>query len=226
VNLCQGVEIDLVLSATRARVTGAVNPANAAIGLWVNNQSDEVGNFHGTCAVGITGESNTGGLGFTSQWQTGFFVQQNAIVPGGANEAIQINGASLAANRYTGVRLLGNFDVGLDLSGGTYTGTAAAILLGNSQVICAIDGSAVAQPVFLVSGSTLVLGQGLTGGVEINNGKFGWNTAPVSQIAGYGTPTGGSHQASFSAGAITLGNLAAVVAQLINDFKAYGLLLT
>lgn len=226
VNICTGVEIDLVLSATRARVTGVVNPANAAIGLWVNNQSDEVGNFHGTCAVGITGETNSGGLGFTSQWHTGLFFQQNSIVPGGVNEAIQINGASLAANRYTGMRLIGNFDVGIDLSGGIYTGTGAAILLGNTHIIYAIDGSAVGQPVFYMSaGSALILGQGATGGVEFNTTKIGFGTTPVSLVTGYGTPTGGGHQASFAAGAITLGNLAAAVAQLINDLKAYGLLL-
>ena len=41
---------------------------------------------------------------------------------------------------------------------------------------------------------------------------------------GYGTPTGGSHQASFAAGSITLANLAAAVAQLIVDMKANGYL--
>jgi hypothetical protein len=45
-----------------------------------------------------------------------------------------------------------------------------------------------------------------------------------SQITGYGTPTGGSRQASFSASTITLANLAACVAQLIVDLKTHGLL--
>ena len=42
----------------------------------------------------------------------------------------------------------------------------------------------------------------------------------AGQAPGYGTPTGGSYQASFAAGSITLANLAACVAQLINDLKA------
>jgi hypothetical protein len=45
-----------------------------------------------------------------------------------------------------------------------------------------------------------------------------------AQIAGYGTPTGGSHQGSFAAGSITLPNLAAAVAQLIIDLKTHGML--
>jgi hypothetical protein len=47
---------------------------------------------------------------------------------------------------------------------------------------------------------------------------------PVAQPVGYGTPTGGSHQASFSASTITLPNLAAAVAQLIVDLKGTGLI--
>lgn len=49
-------------------------------------------------------------------------------------------------------------------------------------------------------------------------------TAAPAQPTGYGTPTGGSRQASFAAGSITLPNLAAAVAQLIIDLKAYGIL--
>lgn len=45
-----------------------------------------------------------------------------------------------------------------------------------------------------------------------------------AQITGYGTPTGGSHQASFAAGSITLPNLAAAVAQLIIDLKTHGVI--
>lgn len=45
-----------------------------------------------------------------------------------------------------------------------------------------------------------------------------------SAIAGYGTPVGGAHQASFNAATITLPNLAAAVAQLIADLQAQELL--
>jgi len=44
-----------------------------------------------------------------------------------------------------------------------------------------------------------------------------------AQIAGYGTPTGGSHQPSFAAGSISLANLAAAVAQLIVDLETHGM---
>lgn len=52
----------------------------------------------------------------------------------------------------------------------------------------------------------------------------GANKVLGAQITGYGTPTGGSHQASFAAGSITLANLAAAVAQLIVDLKTHGML--
>jgi hypothetical protein len=55
-----------------------------------------------------------------------------------------------------------------------------------------------------------------------NLGLF--NTAPTTKKTGYGTPTGNAYQASFAAGSITLPNLAAAVAQLIIDLKAYGLI--
>lgn len=59
-----------------------------------------------------------------------------------------------------------------------------------------------------------------------NNGTIQINSTQVlaQQITGYGTPTGGSHQASFAAGAITLPNLAAAVAQLIVDLKTHGMI--
>jgi len=47
---------------------------------------------------------------------------------------------------------------------------------------------------------------------------------PAAQKTGYGTPTGNAYQASFAAGSITLPNLAAAVAQLILDLKAFGYL--
>lgn len=64
------------------------------------------------------------------------------------------------------------------------------------------------------------------GGVFMNlvPGNSGYQIAGITlltgQSSGYGTPTGGAHQASFAAGSITLPNLAAAVAQLIVDLKA------
>lgn len=43
-------------------------------------------------------------------------------------------------------------------------------------------------------------------------------------IAGYGTPTNSSHQASFNANTVTLPNLAAAVGQLIIDLKTHGMI--
>lgn len=62
------------------------------------------------------------------------------------------------------------------------------------------------------------------GDVVASKFKVGNTQVVGSQITGYGTPTGGSHQASFAAGSITLANLAACVAQLIIDLKTHGLL--
>jgi hypothetical protein len=74
------------------------------------------------------------------------------------------------------------------------------------------------------SGSSAALKIASTGAVTIP-GKVGFNgAAAATQPTGYGTPTGGSHQASFAASTITLPNLAAAVAQLIIDLKSYGLI--
>lgn len=63
------------------------------------------------------------------------------------------------------------------------------------------------------------------GGTVQTSGAFAVNGAtPPAQSTGYGTPTGGAKQSSFAAGAITLPNLAAAVAQLIIDLKAIGLI--
>ena len=64
---------------------------------------------------------------------------------------------------------------------------------------------------------------GTSGQVQFNNGGLFGGITPAT---GYGTPTGGSAQGSFAAGAITLPQLAAAVAQLIIDLKAAGLLTT
>lgn len=72
------------------------------------------------------------------------------------------------------------------------------------------------------SNSRLDIPTGVKLGLASSLGIFG--ATPPTQPTGYGTPTGGSHQGSFAAGSITLPNLAAAVAQLIIDLKAYGLL--
>lgn len=61
-------------------------------------------------------------------------------------------------------------------------------------------------------------------GALFNSGIGLFGASTPAQPTGYGTPTGGAHQASFAAGSITLPNLAAAVAQLIIELKAYGLI--
>jgi len=87
------------------------------------------------------------------------------------------------------------------------------------------NGSGVATIAYTFTSNTLVTG---AAGVKWAFGNsIGINgAAPPVQPTGYGTPTGGAHQASFAAGAITLPNLAAAVAQLIIELKAYGLIAT
>jgi hypothetical protein len=48
-------------------------------------------------------------------------------------------------------------------------------------------------------------------------------SAPPAQPTGYGTPTGNARTSSFTASTITLPNLAAEVAQMVIDLKAYGI---
>lgn len=228
VNQAFGVEIDLVLGVGRPHVTNLIGN-NAAVGLWINNQSDVNGPFHGTAAIGISQE---GGGAAASQWHTGLFFATNSIVAGGVNEAIQINGGSIAANRYCGMRLLSQFDSGIDMSGAVFTGTGFALILpngtGSGGVIGAVDsgGAGVGTyNLFYLSSAApnqLVLGQGAPGGIALNN-KVGFGAvAPIAPPAGYGTPTGAAVQGSFAAGAITLPNLAAGFAQLVLDLKRYG----
>lgn len=88
----------------------------------------------------------------------------------------------------------------------------------------------------LESSGSLLLGtttDGLTAGGSLavtqdfahRGTKLGvFNTSPITRKTGYGTPTNNAYQSSFDASTITLPNLAAQVAQLILDLKAYGLI--
>jgi hypothetical protein len=91
------------------------------------------------------------------------------------------------------------FRVGTD-NAGTGVARNMALVVGGSTTVT-------------LSASAVNLASGV--GLQINS-----NTLLAGQATGYGTPTGGSHQSSFSAAGITLANLAACVAQLIVDLKA------
>lgn len=229
VNQAFGVEIDLVLGTGRAHVTNLIGN-NAAVGLWINNQSDVNGPFHGTAAIGISQE---GGGAAASQWHTGIFFVTNSIVAGGANEAIQINGGSVAANRYCGMRLLSQFDSGLDMSGAVFTGTGFAMILPNGSanggVIGAVDSGGVGVGTYNVmyldsnAPNRLVLGASAPGGIVLNN-KVGINgNAPLAKLTGWGAPTGAALLANYPGATATLAQTTPVVAQLIATMEAFGL---
>lgn len=94
------------------------------------------------------------------------------------------------------------------------TGTGGCKIAGITNATAANTGA------FQCLGGGYIAGDLVLGGVY----RIGTTQVVGAQIAGYGTPTGGARQSSFAAGAITLPNLAAAVAQLIVDLKTHGLL--
>lgn len=101
---------------------------------------------------------------------------------------------------------------------------SAAIVTGGPATPQAVIRTLGAQPIVFGTNNTYRGQFSGTGGLLVA-GAFGINgNAAPAQPTGYGTPTGGAHQASFAAGSITLPNLAAAVAQLIIELKAYGLI--
>lgn len=127
---------------------------------------------------------------------------------------------------------------GINLTSYTFTGqsfssTGFAVQGGGTQIDMGIASSfhqtlhhtsAAAYDTRIVSQS----GTGVTGAGDLllNSGKLGFFAAASggAKAVGYGTPTGNAYQASFSAAAITLPNLAAAVAQIILDLKSYTLI--
>lgn len=130
-----------------------------------------------------------------------------------------LNGVNLTSYTFTGVSFAA---LGFAVQG---VGTQLDLGIGSGfhQTLHHTSGGA-AYDTRIVS----AVGTGVTGAgtLTLNCGALGFFGSSSGQAAptGYGTPTGGSHQASFAAGAITLPNLAAAVAQLIVDLKGYPLL--
>ena len=118
-------------------------------------------------------------------------------------------------------------DVGFDTSHGTMQ--EAAFQLAENQTIV-FDGPTTQANAVGYDGTGLFYKSSGTKGVRFTQTGLqiytGGGLVQVvgPRIGGYGTPTGGSHQLSFAAGSITLGDLAAAVAQLIIDLKTHGLL--
>lgn len=149
------------------------------------------------------------------------------------NVALTVNGIAtqnamnvISANGTTG----GIADLTVSRAGSTIN------TVGAGPNICLVDNTNTNQSCLQNSGGQTELWQNNAGtwhlifktlttlGTQFPNSIGVNGSTPPAQPTGYGTPTGGSHQASFAAGSITLANLAAAVAQLIIDLKSYGLL--
>jgi hypothetical protein len=195
------------------------NSAGSSNGLLINagvsNSGDralDILNFAGTTRLfGVFGDGSFA-LGYNGT---------SSIIVGAAAGNVTINASSAATTTLTvkGVATSTGFNVQAGASGTDY---------------CAIFANATntAQYFTIYGDGGVVVGTPTGGdkGLGTLNAATKFYVAGVAQpvfsaaITGYGTPTGGSHQASFAAGSITLPNLAAAVAQLIIDLKTQNLI--
>jgi hypothetical protein len=104
----------------------------------------------------------------------------------------------------------------------TFAGISVAQTFSATQTFS--GGVSITTADLTITDRNVVLGSaaGTKFGTATTQKQAWWGATPVAQITGYGTPTNGSHQASFDASTISLPNLAAAVAQLILDLKIYG----
>jgi hypothetical protein len=186
------------------------NPTTGLIGLEVDNRSNGTdANFNRLGIDVVCTRFNTSGAATTVSW--GVRVQSNLD---GANTTI--------TNAFSAYQC--NVGVAFDCANATVVSGSLRMAQG---VPILFDATVTPQK---------LLSQGLgidhigTGGTLVNRllNAGGLQVAAAQvvgpRINGYGTPTGGSHQASFAAGGITLANLAAAVAQLIVDLETHGLI--
>lgn len=213
VNGCKlvGLEID-VEPAPGTTISGA------STGLVLNMFS--IASPAAVCQVG--GVSGTWGNGFLTSHITG---AHYAVVVGDPTTATSFINAS------SGTFSAGAIILGTGIAQGIAFGTGgfgvSPIVFGDSSGNFEVDMGASGAMVFNSPTGAAAFTFNKFGNFNMpNNGTIQINSVQVlaQQIAGYGTPTGGSHQASFAAGAITLPNLAAAVAQLIIDLKTHGMI--
>jgi len=105
-------------------------------GCWCFPGVNQIAGSHVTAAYGMGGGAN-------SQWHTGLFVQTDSIVPYDGsttrNEGVLIQGGSILAKQYGGIRI-GNslsptyFNYGIDLTGGIFK-DSSAIKLGDAHQV-------------------------------------------------------------------------------------------
>ena len=172
------------------------------------------------------------GVGNTAQ---GIVVTSNT---GSLNTAIQVQdttGAGTWTNVLTNTRA-GSTNFILD-SSGNITNSGTINSNGNITTAGVVISNGLHGQLYLRSDTAVsLLWDGATGGIQFN---IGGNTAEIlnsgaltifgtkvvgTQIAGWGTPTGGARTASFNGASATLAQTSAVLAQLILDLKTHGLL--
>lgn len=102
-----------------------------------------------------------------------------------------------------------------------YCGSASGGAYGAAQGTAVINAHGAGLTLSVADATVAALS---ASGVALANGfSIRGNSIPA-QPTGYGTPTGNALTSSFAAGSISLGNLAAEVAQLILDLKKYGII--
>lgn len=147
------------------------------------------------------------GISITGTVQSGGTISCTGSFVGNSGDPTVTGTAAIA------VQVSGTYGGGIQLVDGTYNwtiwDTSGTLNIGSGTSL----GDSTKRVTVSPGGNVTV-----TGSLGING------SSPPSQPTGYGTPTGGAHQGSFAAGAITFGNLAKCVAQLIVDLKTYGLL--
>lgn len=186
------------------------NPTSGTIGLEVDNRSSGTDTSAQRIIVDAVATRTAPGTGVATVCSYGYRLQAGSE---GANAAV-----TYGFSCYAGL----NVNIAFDAAQATIG--QAAFRCAQNQLVAfdaamanglLYNGSGIS---YSVSGTSKVL-LGNTGFIAINSTQV-----LGSQITGYGTPTGGSHQASFNAAGITLANLAACVAQLIVDLKTHGMI--
>ncbi len=217
----------------QANKTGNVGPTWGAV-IQVQEQAAINNPSNGTVGLEIDINCNGTDGGTGNRVGLDLVIKPYTAYPGGAdafaNWGYRLSNSNDATSAFgfgfaLGVGCIA--DVGFDTSHGTCE--QAAFQLAKNQTII-FDGPTTQANSVGYDGTGLFYESSGTKGVRFTQTGLQISTSGTlvqvvgPRVGGYGTPTGGSHQASFAAGSITLGNLAAAVAQLIIDLQTHGLL--
>lgn len=146
----------------------------------------------------------------------------NTIVGVQGDGATNVSSAGATITNAYGMRAIQSTAAGITNNNFAFSCVGDAMFrIGDS--IRVENGSAIATKAFIFTSNTLVnMPAGVTLGLASSFGIFG--ASPPNQPTGYGTPTGGALISSFVAGSMTLAQVAAELAQLINDLKKFGII--